>query len=507
MPAPKKSIKKKKTELNVGLGVSRSLGQGLLFGFADEAEAFARSLVGTEDYQTNLEKVRSELDEFREQAPIAAYGAEILGSIPTALGGAGLLARAGLKGAGKVGAIESGIYGVGAGEGAEDRIQSGLVGAAAGGAITKTASKLLPIKSKTAKDLQKKGIPLTPGQSLKDAGNIGSDLISALEDLSTSYPGVGVPIQAKRLETLIKTNRVLLDEAVEPLGLKIPKNLSGREAYEFVRDTIDVQYENVLEKLSLSNLDNLNNKILDILEESILDASEQTKVLKVVDQSINNKLVNGVLPGKSLKNAQTKFREKAESFSKKGGFEGEVGDTFRLIKKALEDEIDLQNVDAKELSKINNVYRNLLPINDAMQQAIIKEGVFTPSQLLRSIKKLDSTKRKERIVRGKAPLQETAELAEKVIGGTFPDTGTASRLLAQGMIGDPRGLGGIAPEAFFSQLIQFRPFGVSPTTGLLTLPEKTVRTTTPSLTGITSQNLPEELKTNIRENLLKTIMY
>ena len=68
-------------------------------------------------------------------------------------------------------------------------------------------------------------------------------------------------------------------------------------------------------------------------------------------------------------------------------------------------------------------------------------------------------------------------------------------------------MGGIAPEAFFSQLIQFRPFGVSPTTGLLTLPEKTVRTTTPSLTGITSQNLPEELKTNIRKNLLKTIMY
>ena len=318
MPAPKKSIKKKKTELNVGLGVGRSLGQGLLFGFADEAEAFARSLVGTEDYQTNLEKVRLELDEFREQAPIAAYGAEILGSIPTALGGAGLLARAGLKGAGKVGAIESGIYGVGAGEGAEDRIQSGLMGAAAGGAITKTASKLLPIKSKTAKDLPgKKGIPLTPGQSLKDAGNIGSDLISALEDLSTSYPGVGVPIQAKRLETLIKTNRVLLDEAVEPLGLKIPKNLTGREAYEFVRDTIDVQYENVLEKLSLSNLDNLNNKILDILEESILDASEQTKVLKVVDQSINNKLVNGVLPGKSLKNAQTKFREKQNHFQEK----------------------------------------------------------------------------------------------------------------------------------------------------------------------------------------------
>ena len=37
--------------INVASGVARALGQGLTFGFADEAEAYLRSVVGNREYK------------------------------------------------------------------------------------------------------------------------------------------------------------------------------------------------------------------------------------------------------------------------------------------------------------------------------------------------------------------------------------------------------------------------------------------------------------------------
>lgn len=494
MPAPQKKIKKQSQELDIGTGITRSIGQGLLFGFADEAEAFARSLTGKTTYKENLETIRQELDAFREQAPAASYGAEILGAIPStiATGGSGLLGRAGITGVGKVGAVQGGVYGAGVGEDVESRAKGAVGGATLSGLTSKGADLLLPKKSEIAKKLQKKGIPLTPGQALRDSGSIGSDLISALEDLSTSYPGVGVPIQAKRIETLIKTNMVLLEEAISPLKIKIPKGLSNREAYDYVDDVMNKEYTNVIAKLSLKNTNNLETKILDTLENSILDPAEQQRVLTIVDKNLINKIKNGQLSGKNIKNAQTSFRRLAENLEKKGGFDAEIGQVLRQIKNVLEDEVDLQNVNAFELKRINNVYRNLVPINEAMQQAVINEGVYTPAQLLRAIKKADRTKRKTKLLAGKAPLQETAEQAQRILGSAFPDTGTASRLLAQGVIQEPLKLFGTAPTTIASQVIQARPFGRSPATGLLTLPRATALTLTPPSAALTTQEILEQ---------------
>ncbi len=58
-------------------------------------------------------------------------------------GGAGL-ARLGIKGAGKIGAIEGATYGAGVGEDAEERAKSAVVSGALGGTTTKLAQKVFP---------------------------------------------------------------------------------------------------------------------------------------------------------------------------------------------------------------------------------------------------------------------------------------------------------------------------------------------------------------------------
>ena len=497
MAAPGPVEYKRQAPVNIGTNIARtSLGQGLLFGFGDEVEAFARALYDERDYSDIVKEVRNEIDVFRQQAPVAAYGSEIIGSLPTALlGGAGL-ARLGLKGAGKIGAIEGAIYGAGASEGdvttaegLQQRVTGAATSAALGGAISKAASKVLPIKSKQAKELQKKGIPLTPGQSFRDGPSIGSTLITALEDLSTSYPGAGAPIQAKRLDTLVQSNKILLQEAIEPLGIKIPKTIkTGREAYEFVDDIISKEYDNIVGKLKLNNTTNLQSKILDSVEDSVLDTKEQKKVLTYVDKYITNKIKDGKLSGQDLKNAQTELRRLNISFVKKGGFEGEIGLQFKTIKQILEDEIDIQNPNANELVKINTVYRNLIPLNDAMQQAVINEGVFTPAQLLRAIRKADSTMRKTGVIKGEAPLQATAETMQNVLGSGFPESGTASRLLAQDIILNPLKAGKLVVPGLASELLMSRPLGMSPTTGLLGALEPIARSTAPFVGSLTSIN-------------------
>ena len=295
---------------------------------------------------------------------------------------------------------------------------------------------------------------------------------------------------------LIETNKVLLNEAVAPLGIKIPKDLSAREAYSYVDDIISKKYENVLNKLSLSNTDNLEIKILNILEESVLDPTEQARVLRIIDVNLTNKIKDGTLKGRDLKNAQTVLRQKAESFEKKGGFEGEIGQVIRQMKEALENEIDIQNVDSKDLKIVNQVYRNMIPINDAMQQAVIQEGVFTPAQLIRAIKKADKTKRKTRVIKGDNTLQETAEQASKVLGTSYPDSGTASRLLAQDVIINPTRLAKLVGPAAMSEVLMSRPFGMSPVTGALTSFSPTLRGATPSLTSLLGGALNENQQEN-----------
>ena len=88
---------------------ARAAMQGVMFGFSDEGYGLFRGIYDAavegkpfkEAYTQARDEVRKNLDDFREDDPLAAYGTEIIASLPMALlGGAGL-AKAGIS-AGKV---------------------------------------------------------------------------------------------------------------------------------------------------------------------------------------------------------------------------------------------------------------------------------------------------------------------------------------------------------------------------------------------------------------------
>ena len=97
---------------NYAGNLARAIGQGITFGFGDELEARFRALTGDRSYDEEVADIRESIEQFRETNPVAAYGSEIVGSIPTGLGLAGLALRGGLRGAAKIGALEGGINGL-----------------------------------------------------------------------------------------------------------------------------------------------------------------------------------------------------------------------------------------------------------------------------------------------------------------------------------------------------------------------------------------------------------
>ena len=158
----------------------RSVAQGVTLGFADELEAAIRnplSALGSalglsegKDYKERLDIVRKKLKSYRTENPLEAMAYEMGGAVLPAVAGGMLTAGAGtaavgastaarlaptLSRAAKIGAVEGGIAGFGAGEGGfSERAKTAATGAALGG----TVGAALPLVSQKAGQVGRKAL-------------------------------------------------------------------------------------------------------------------------------------------------------------------------------------------------------------------------------------------------------------------------------------------------------------------------------------------------------------
>ena len=158
---PKEKTKKPKATISGGL---RTLAQGIMLGYGDEAEAYVRSKFSdSENYDELLEEVRSSVDEFKRAKPVLGAGLEIGGAILPTIVPAGLAIRGGLGVArasglgstlargGAVGAAEGAVAGFGVGEGGfQNRLGSAATGAAIGAPLGAVAPAAIGVAGRTA---------------------------------------------------------------------------------------------------------------------------------------------------------------------------------------------------------------------------------------------------------------------------------------------------------------------------------------------------------------------
>ena len=222
---------------NYAGNLARAIGQGITFGFGDELEARIRSLAGGRTYGEEVADIRERIKKFRETNPVAAYGSEIIGSIPTGVGIAGLALRGGLRGAAKIGALEGGIYGIGEGEGLEGRATGAGLGAGLGAAGGKAAEKafegIAPLvgrfmkKTRGSEDVTIDSSPPDRRPMVKEAG---SDEFVPLEKK------VGKPKTRELKKTGLSTQGLFENMGEEGALLEFPEIATNIDKYVYEID-------------------------------------------------------------------------------------------------------------------------------------------------------------------------------------------------------------------------------------------------------------------------------
>jgi len=407
----------KRTQMDIFRDIGRAAAQGLTLGFSDEFEAGLRSIYGDKSYKEIAKEIRSEMEGFRESDPIVAYGAEILGSMLT--GGVGAaravgttVGREAIKRAASFGAKEGAVYGAGTGETIGERIGGAAIGAPLGGVTAAAGQKIMPVLQEGAKSMLSRGYPLTMGQAY--GGKIGSI------EQKISTPFLQESIQEARRRPQQMFVRETIDEALKPLGVKVPEGFTGETAVDFAEDAIGEAYAAVVPKAKFNAIEP-NAKIEGILNQAVsdkvFDATDLKAFRKKLNESYFRFMRNPDAGGEAFKTAESKLSGQIRSALQKG----DVTDAriLREIQQELRDSFAKQNPDLPDLQAANQAYRNMRPIVKLSDAKAATGGEFTPAALVKA-----ETKGRART----SPEVIRAREARDILGQTVPDSGTAGRL-------------------------------------------------------------------------------
>jgi hypothetical protein len=434
----------------------RAAFQGLSFGFADEIEAAVRAAFDSGKTYTEVVKdVRGQIDSFRDRNPAAAYSTEIAAAVlPTiaanfipGLGQAATAGRAkqlataagfGFAGpktlrtaqvAGTSGA-QGALYGFGAAEGnPAERLPSaaasGVMSAVAGPVVDKVA----PAVTGAARDLIRKGVPVTPGQAVGGSGLLGTAVKKVEEGIADNVPVIGDAIRGAFDRATVGFNRAAVTEALAPLGAKIPKDLEGRALIGFGNRLLRTQYQRTLGKMKIDNVLPLASELDTITKDLSEDIAKD--INGRVNRYIIQKFKNGVMTGEEIKKAQTFLRRDIERLQREGSeLAARKADALIDIRNVFSAELQKTNPDlAPVLNNIDKAYGNFKIVEMAGVRTVADES-FTPGDLLQAVKRSDKGKNKSNFAAGEARMQRLAQAAQDVIAQRTANSGTPQRLQA-----------------------------------------------------------------------------
>jgi len=414
----------------VAPGIAREAISGLTFGSIDEILGGLRGLQSVAtggDFmpaaQETMAKFRGQREQFQKDYPKTAIASEIAGSLPTGIASGLRLAatKAGQAAprlsqallAGTEGAVAGGM---GAEGGLKERGEAATISGVLGLGLG-TAGQLLPTgASRETRGLLKDGVPLTVGQQLGGPvayteNLLGKTLVGDIAGISRA--------QRKAFEGFSKN---FIQEAVNPIGVKIPKKLDVADSAKFAEDKISKLFGEAVKKANLPN----TKPVEDLMQQALNPVSlgnvellpRDIKALrKVLNAEIVERISDGTMTGQK---AQAALRELGKSY-KKPEYSNEVKQVIRRVKEQLEDVLVAQNKGNKDLMKARTAYKNMFSMKAAAKKGRAK-GAFTPEQAISAL---------ESKMPGymSSPMYTGAKTAGKsLVGSVPPKEGTAGLL-------------------------------------------------------------------------------
>lgn len=416
-----------------------NLGSGFIQGMGDEAKALGAAikerlsggLPFDEAYEQALTMYQGARQKFTEENPKTAIATDIAGQIAPWAIAAPAMAATSLPA--KVGAgVASGA--VSGGMNAEgdlvDRAKGAATGAAVGAAVplgVEAAARVVkPTVNAAANRLREMGITPTMGQ-------IAGGTLRKVEEKAKSMPILGDMITRAERQGVEEFNTAAINQTLEPLGLSLPKGLKGHQAIEWAHNKIGDAYESLVPKLSAQIDDQFVDEFSNLyrLTEHMVDSRSAQFKRIVQDKLLREIPESGVITGETLKKAESEIGRLATQARKAQDLDqNQLGDALFEAQRLLRELVSRSNPDhASQLNAINSAFARSVRTEGAAGLKGAHEGVFTPAQLMGSVRSADQSKRHNVFAQGNALMQDFAEDGRQVLANNVPDSGTAGRML------------------------------------------------------------------------------
>lgn len=424
------------TALGLGVAGGESFGDTMLG--AQELVGHALHAAGFEgagewlinDAQTGAEKLKKQAAPYRENAPVASFGGDIVGNLPLAMAlpelKAGVLAQGALGGA-VGGALQPTEKGTDfATEKAKDVAAGGLGGAAIAGAGKAASSVIAPKVSKEVQMLMERGVQMTPGQ-------LAGGMLRSAENAISSVPVVGSFIRGAQHEATESFNRAVINDALQPIGQKLPAKIDlGRDAVDHAAEAISNEYRVILPRVKFkvdAPFDAAMTNLVSLAKSMPPDQQAQFAHI------LNNNVVSRILPtgsmlGETMKLVDSDLGKLVRQYQGSPlGSEKQMAQAIKEAQRIMREAVTRQNPDlADALTSVNSAFARLARVEGAAGYRSTSGGLFTPGDLLAAIKRGDASARDQDFARGKALGQPFAEAAQKVLPNNLPNSGTPERM-------------------------------------------------------------------------------
>lgn len=378
--------------------------------------------------------VKAEEQQYQQQRQLQGETgtdwSRIAGNIvnPATLGIAGAATRlapaAGALSTGAVTGAATGVFQpVTEGDFTEEKLKqgaAGAVGGALGSAAVAGAGRVLnPLVSKAEQTMRELGVAMTPGQMMGGQAK-------AFEEFAQNLPLVGNFISNARERALFSFNKGVINKALTKVGEKLPEDVVGRDAVQYVDDIISQKYDDVLSKINFQMNPTAFQNISTALKTKPLPSTQQNEVV----DSILNSIVYSRIPantpvtGQAFKAVESDLNKAVANYANSSlASERQIGEALSAASKALKKTLAAQNpTQSSVLRRIDSAYGDVTVMRTAAANSGAVNGVFTPSQYKTAVRQRDVTRNKTAFAAGRARGQDVADAAMEVLAPTTGST-------------------------------------------------------------------------------------
>lgn len=367
----------------------------------------------------------------------------VIGSAPLAL-----MEAPGLLGAAGVGAASGLVTPVFKQDQADDlvsyakeKVMQGAAGAGTGAALHAVLSPLLGgmTPQKGLEDLRAAGVNPTVGQAM-------GGMLDTLEQKAQSMPIVGDSIRAARQAARDEFNTATINKVLEPIGQRVSGE--GTTAVKAAQNAIDDAYGMAKGKINSFSPDYVGAARSDVLRTmNQAGLNEFAGIVSNLTNGAETLTAQGYkVLDSDLANLIGKYQASSSAQDKL------VGDALKNFRINLKDQLIKSSPELGDLMRsADKAHAGMVRVDKAANAAGLQGGVFTPGQLVNSVKSSDRSARKQAFAAGDSMLQDWAVNAQKILGDKYPDSGTPGRIL--GMGGTAAGLAHYEPHALAGMVL------------------------------------------------------